>query len=284
MNFKYFFILGVVFGLTLPPHFSRAGSDLEQLKNDVAILKNSTQNSNTKLADALNQLITIQQEFGSMKGVLESGGHFFEEQTQTLRAYDQRIQAMEDKVSTLMNLLKEIKENGVGSKLATASEAQTKEFQKLLDLVNASDYNKAKAGFQAFLQKNPKNALADNAQYWLAECHYSLNDYKVAIGEYQNLIQKYPKSPKVKQALFKQGLSFLGLNMPAEAKPFFEKVISDYPNTSEAAQASAKIKEIDKTTTAESFPTNSPSPAPQNSSPALISPSLPTPQTGGKYD
>ena len=223
-----------------------ATSDLEQLKQEVAWLKQSVENSNQKLAEAMNNLVSIQQQFASIKGSLESGGYLQDEQKKSLREYDQRLQAMEDKIGNLVNLLNEIKEGRTSEKVTTTDENQTKEFQRLLDLVSAEDYSKALSGFQAFIQKNPRSSLADNAQYWIAECSYSLNDYKKAIAEYQKLIQKYPHSSKIKIALLKQGLSFVGLKMYAEAKPFFEKVMNNYPNSSESAKASQKMKEIEK--------------------------------------
>ncbi len=230
--------------------FSLQAQSMDQLRQDVAWLKTSVQNSNQKLAEAMNVLTSIQQEFASMKGVTESGGHFFEEQNRSLKEYDQRLSAMEDKLNILTNLLKDIKDKNVSSgipdKIGGADMGQTQEFQKLLDYVNSEDWNKALPGFQGFLQRYPKSPLADNAQYWVGESYYGLGDYKKAIAEYQVLIQKYPRSTKTKNALLKQGISFFNLKMYPEAKPFLEKVISDYPGTSEAAKASAKIKEINR--------------------------------------
>lgn len=224
---------------------------LEQLRQDVAWLKTSVQNSNQKLAEAMNLLTSIQQEFASMKGVTESGGHFYEEQNRSLREYDQRLSAMEDKLNILTNLLKDIKDKNVSGaipdKVAGADLGQTQEFQKLLDYVNSEDWGKALTGFQGFLQRYPKSPLADNAQYWVGEAYYGLGDFKKSIAEYQVLIQKYPKSPKAKNALLKQGFSFFNLKMYNEAKPFLEKVVSDYPNSSEAAKATSKLKEINRT-------------------------------------
>lgn len=242
---------------------------LDQLRQDVAWLKTSVQNSNQKVAEAMNLLTTIQQEFASMKGVTDSSGHFYEEQNRSLREYDQRLAAMEDKLNILTNLLKDIKDKNANvaisatpEKIGSADMGQTQEFQKLLDYVNSEDWNKSLSGFQAFLQRYPKSPLADNAQYWIAESHYGLSDYKKAIAEHQVLIQKYPRSPKAKNSLLKQGYAFYNLKMYAEAKPFLEKVIADYPNSSEAAQASAKIKDINRVLT-------NPAPAMAATSPAV---------------
>jgi tol-pal system protein YbgF len=259
------------------PNFAEA-SDTEVLKQEVATMKANLDNANTKLADAMNQLSTLQQDINSMKGVTESGNYYYNEQTRAIREYDQRLRALEDKMGAMMTLLKEIKESAApGAKTAGADESQVREYQKLLDSVMSEDYGKALPGFQAFLQKYPKSSFADGAQYWIAESYYGLNDYKKAISEYQMLIQKYPRSEKAKTALFKQGLSFMGLKMYNEGRPFFEKVISDYPNTTEAAQASGRIKEIDRLLAQGpaqgSTPTSNPAPIPNPSTPEAAPPS-----------
>ncbi len=223
-----------------------AAGEIDQLKSEVQYLKGNVENTNAQLAEALNRLAQMQQEFASVRGALESSNHYAEEQTRALREYDQRISALEDKISILMNLLKEVRDGSASPKTLAADEVQTREFQRLLDLINAEDYNKALAGFQAFAQKYPKSPLSDSVQYWTAECFYSLNDLKKAIGEYQVLIQKFPASPKVKQALLKQGYAFFGLRMYPEARPFLEKVVASYPNTLESSKALAKLKEIDR--------------------------------------
>jgi len=250
-------------------------SDTAIMKQDLALIKGNLENANAKLAEAMNQLTTLQQEINSMKGVTESGNYYFNEQTRAIREYDQRIRALEDKMGALMTLLREIKEGAtpVGKSAGATDEGQTREFQRLLDSVMSEDYNKALPGFLAFLQKYPKSTLADHAQYWVAESYYSLNDYKKAISEYQILIQKYPRSAKAKTALFKQGLSFMGLKMYTDAKPFFEKVIAEFPNTSEAAQAVGRIKEIDRLVAA--GPPVSPGPGPSSGN--LPPPTSPSP-------
>ncbi len=272
-------ILSLIFVLLLSSSTLFARGE-EVLRQEVASLKQSVENSNQKLADAMNSLITMQQQFASIKGSLESGGYLQEEQKRSLQQYDQRIQAMEDKIGNLVNLLNELKENRLPEKSMVADETQTKEFQRLLDLVSADDYSKALTGFQAFLQKYPKSALADNAQYWIGESHYGLNDYKKAISEFQALIQKYPKSTKVRAALLKQGLSFMGLKMYPEAKPFFEKVLNEFPNSLESAKASQKIKEIERLLASSSSGSKVGSPPVSNPSQNQAAPSRnPTPPT-----
>jgi tol-pal system protein YbgF len=258
--------------LNMIPIPSWARGEVEQLQTDVSQLKASVENANLKLAEAMNQLTSIQQQFAGMQGLVESGGHFYDEQRKAFQDYDQRISALEDKITLLTQLFRDIKEGRLSEKAAAVSEAETHELQRLLDFVSAEDYNKALPGLQAFLQKNPKGPLADLAQYWIADSHYGLRDYKRAIADYQTLIQKYPQSSKVKAAVLKQGLSFYGLKMYPEALPFFEKVIATYPNTSEAARASGKLKEMDRLLAASSAPPSGPGKPTPTTQPA---PSLP---------
>lgn len=246
---KFSITLFVLSLFLLFSNFTFARVDTDQLKRDVDLLKENIENSNRKLAEAMNQLTQIQQEIGSIKGVTGNADYFYDQQKKSLQEYDRRISAIEDKIGTLTALLQQIKDSKTSpssKSTAPVDEAQAKEFQRLLDFVSAEDFNQALVGFQTFLQKYPKSSLTGDAQYWLAESLYGLNQFKKAILEFQNLIQKYPQSPKVKPALLKQGLSFFSLKMYTDARPFFEKVITDYPGSPEAARSAEKIKEIEK--------------------------------------
>src|SRR5258708_28802571 len=64
-------------------------------------------------------------------------------------------------------------------------------FKKLQD----GDYTGAERGFKAFLQGNPKHALAGNAQYWLGETYYALRDHQSAMTAVAERYKRYNASP-----------------------------------------------------------------------------------------
>ena len=52
--------------------------------------------------------------------------------------------------------------------------------------------------------QHPDHSLADNAMYWLGECHYSSGQYAKAVTVFKKLVKAYPKAEKVPDALLKR--------------------------------------------------------------------------------
>jgi tol-pal system protein YbgF len=100
----------------------------------------------------------------------------------------------------------------------------------------------ALAGFKHFLGNYPKSKLADNAQFWIGECYFSLRQYEQAILAYQEVIKNYPQGNKVPNSMLRQALAFNEINDTTSAKLLLKKIVKTYPNSSEAKIAEAKLK------------------------------------------
>jgi len=105
-------------------------------------------------------------------------------------------------------------------------------------------YEESLAGFREFLKKYPSSELADNAQFWIGECHMGLKQYEQAILAYQKVIRKYAKGNKVPNAMLRQAIAFYEINDKTSAKLLLEKVIKQYPNSNEAKIAKTKLQTI----------------------------------------
>ena len=112
------------------------------------------------------------------------------------------------------------------------------------ELFKQGKYDKAREAFENFLKQYPDTEFSDNAQFWIAECHYFDRNYEKAIVEYDKVMKNFPEGNKLPYALLKQGLSFLRLDDKASAKLLLQQVIKDFPNTSQARIARAKLLEI----------------------------------------
>ncbi len=99
-----------------------------------------------------------------------------------------------------------------------------------LTVYNNGQYVEAGRDFKALLATGTQHALADNAQYWLAECHYSLRDFKQAISAFEEVFA-YPGTEKGDDAQFKIALSFWNSGNETRARREFRKLLADYPET-----------------------------------------------------
>src|SRR5258708_15504552 len=102
-------------------------------------------------------------------------------------------------------------------------------FKKLQD----GDYTGAERGFKAFLQGNPKHALAGNAQYWLGETYYARRDYPNAMTAFAEGYKVYKASPKGPDNLMKLGITLAVLGRKADACTVFAKFSQDHPRATD---------------------------------------------------
>jgi tol-pal system protein YbgF len=125
---------------------------------------------------------------------------------------------------------------------APALSAEDNLYESALAKFKAGKSEEALAGFKHFLGNHPKSKLADNAQFWVGECYFSLKQYEQAILAYQEVIKNYPEGNKVSSAMLRQALAFTEIKDTTSAKLLFKKIVKSYPNSSEAKIAEAKLK------------------------------------------
>jgi tol-pal system protein YbgF len=104
------------------------------------------------------------------------------------------------------------------------------------------NYQLAITGFRRFIQLFPTSEMADNAQYWIGECFYSLNQLDSAIVEFKRVMEKYPNGNKIPAALYKLGLVYQLQNKNNLAREQFTQIINNYPASPEAKLAEEKLK------------------------------------------
>ena len=115
------------------------------------------------------------------------------------------------------------------------------QYQTILDsFLEEKNYDKSIKEFKKFMQSNPKDPLAGNAQYWIGEAYYAKADYPKAITEFQKVIDNYSNSSKKCDTLLKQGMAFMNMKDPSNAKLFLKETIDQCAGTT----ASEKAKKL----------------------------------------
>lgn len=169
---------------------------------------------------------------------------------------EQQVKTVEERLAELKNRLVRIEQYlnlevavpGAPVKTPTASNkpsprlSQNELYLTAKQAFDASDYVRARSGFQDFLKRFPKAKNADNAQFWIGETYYREKWYEKAILEYQKVIENYPKGNKVQASLLKQGLAFYTIGDKANARLILKELIAKYPRSQEAKIAAKKLK------------------------------------------
>jgi len=106
-------------------------------------------------------------------------------------------------------------------------------------------YEVAISEFRRYLESFSRSDNADNAQYWIGECFYSLGKLDSAEVGFQQVMVAFPKGNKVPAAEYKLGLVYLAQNRKPEASNQLRKVMRDYPVSNEAKLAQDRLRTLE---------------------------------------
>jgi len=103
------------------------------------------------------------------------------------------------------------------------------------------DYLEAIQQFRILIAREPSGAYADNAQYWIGECYYSLEDFESAITEFEKVFA-FEENNKSDHALFKIAISYEQLGRYMKARENMNRFLQDYPDSELTTQARDFLK------------------------------------------
>src|SRR5215472_9630087 len=110
----------------------------------------------------------------------------------------------------------------------------------------SGDVQTARALYLEFARKWPKDDLAGDAHFAVAESFYGQDNCPEALPEYGQLIKSFGKSKSVPLAYVRSGDCFARLKNTDAAKLAYEQVIKDYPKSSEAKMAQKGLSSLKK--------------------------------------
>jgi tol-pal system protein YbgF len=107
-------------------------------------------------------------------------------------------------------------------------------FQIATSDFNAGRFDIAISGFQDLLTRFPESQESQEAQYWIAECHYAKKKYDDAEKGYLHYIKQYPQGEKVCVALYKLGLAYEKDDKSKSRDLVWKKLKDQCPDSEEA--------------------------------------------------
>ena len=91
--------------------------------------------------------------------------------------------------------------------------------------------------------EDPSNDLADNSQYWLAECYYSTKNYKRAILEFEKVFT-FPGTDKDDDSQLKLALSYQSLGNLVKAREEYQRMVDYFPSSEYFSRAKESLKQL----------------------------------------
>ena len=117
------------------------------------------------------------------------------------------------------------------------------QYEQAYNSILSGDYDRAEAGFRAFIASHPEDEHAADAQYWLGESLFARGKYREAANEFLNGHKTYPKSGKAADTLLKLGLSLAGLGERDAACSTYAQVLKQYPQASNALRQRVAVEQ-----------------------------------------
>src|SRR4029077_13544716 len=117
------------------------------------------------------------------------------------------------------------------------------QYEQAYNSILSGDYDRAEAGFRAFIASHPEDEHAADAQYWLGESLFARGKYREAANEFLNGHKTYPQSGKAADTLLKLGLSLAGLGERDAACSTYAQVLKQYPEVSNALRQRVKAEQ-----------------------------------------
>jgi tol-pal system protein YbgF len=207
--------------------------------SSIGYLKDTAGNNNEKASDQM-PISEMESELTDIKKNQTNLNRQMKDKDAAIQGLQIKILKLEKKIAALekaRSIVKPVKKKEITPPLVL--------YKKARNILIENNFKTAAGLFTEFIKTYPQNSLADNALYWLGECHYSMKDYKKAIFVFKDLTKRYPKSEKVPDAILKLGYSYLSLNDSDRAHHYLKKVIKKYPFSPAADKAQKKIKSFE---------------------------------------
>jgi len=142
---------------------------------------------------------------------------------------------------------------GCGSGEQTTTITADQRYERALAMFEKEDYLDAINEFTIITLQFQGSQHAADAQFYLGECRYNRGEYLLAAFEYGVTKRSYPASPRVPEAQYKLAMSYYQISPKSsldqqytrKAIDEFQSFVEYYPSHPLAADANAKIKELD---------------------------------------
>ena len=158
-----------------------------------------------------------------------------------------KLVLVENKIVTLTNSYNEMAKLRSGDPISSEPQFNAEQYKetymKSLGHFQNQNYKSAILGFEELVKSGATNDLADNSQYWLAECYYSRKDFKRSIAEFEKVFT-YAGTDKDDDAQLKIGLSYQSIGNVDKAREEFQRFIDYFPGSEYYPKAKEALKQL----------------------------------------
>jgi len=118
------------------------------------------------------------------------------------------------------------------------------QYDHAFGLLRQADYDGAEKAFKAFIDKNPKDKLVDNAKYWYGETIYVRGRFDEAAVAFADAYQQNPGGSKAPDSLLKLAMSLAAIDKTADACTSLTELRAKFPNANSSVRARAQEQRV----------------------------------------
>jgi tol-pal system protein YbgF len=231
-------------------------SDVRRLEEQLADVREETQQRDSVRAAELSRVIALQQAtldslqatrqaVTSLRG--EMTGQLYEVQKQLVQVQELTGQSTRRLSELRADLDARGQEIGAAEGAAVAPAAgnpsATQMYEASLQQLRGGSNATARAGFRQLLTQYPDAPQAADALYFIGES-FATESPDSASAYYAQVVQRYASSPRAAGALYKIGLLAESRKDAQAARTSYQRLVQLYPNSNEAALARDRMKAL----------------------------------------
>ncbi len=193
-------------------------------------------------AQVLRSNADIQQEIVRLRDALETLQASLDATNQRLESLTHELAAARERIATPPVALEPVATPGapVAAPTGVLSEPAALYRSAYEDYLRGN-FDLAIQGFSEYNTRYSNTELADDALYWIGECHFAKREFQAAIDSFTALLNAHKTSDKAAAALLKKGLAFLELGDRAQAVINLQYVLYEHPGSKEASLARERL-------------------------------------------
>jgi len=258
--------LGV--GCVMPDQLNQVQKDLADVRQEMR----QVQQNQSETMDKLDQLKSSLQrndeqvtraDFADLKVLVEQGARQLSTTDERMSDLTMRIDRLAREIQQTRDMARQmpvpvpIPVGGTGAEtagdtgaaLGAGTDSEAVPDPEELYNTAYSDFSKgnyalAIAGFEEYQQRFPASALADNALYWVGECHFSQGNFPDAVRSFDRLLELHADSDKAAASDLKKALAYMEQNQIGQAIVQLRYVVATYAGSDEARLAKDKLTSL----------------------------------------
>jgi tol-pal system protein YbgF len=229
---------------------------VQQVQDDIALLKAESARRDSARAAQLTQVIQMQQRVmdslttsrkavSQLRGDLASDLYNMQQQLVQLQELtgqsQQRLSELRTQLEARGEQISSAVPGDTGPSAASASADQM--YEASLAQLRRGSTSTARQGLREMLRTYPTSERAGDALYFIGQSFAAENPDSAAVY-YEQVVQKHPSSSRAGSALYNLGLLAERRKETRKARDAYQRVVQKYPQSDEAALARDRLKAL----------------------------------------